>query len=248
MKKLVAVLAIVMSLFVAAPAIAGSAADADATAVAAPVAVSGAGVTNANDYSQTFEAEENLRPLPNGMTTPFPQIPAFFGPDTPGPTYQKVEFILPLKSVYERWEVDPSVSETDIMYRCRYFMKTDKDANDMKDKVFVTTMLPNGKFKMVAHLTLWAEDTYTTSFELMMKACQLAMDLPGKEHTVLITSQGCEKVVQTSGYGIGLATTRATINSNQDVGGVAVGGLGYASGEAGNKGKPWLQVAVLDVE
>ena len=248
MKSLVVVLAIVMSLFIAVPAMAGSAADADATAVASPVSVSGAGVSNMNDYSQTFEAEENLRPFANGVVTPFPQIPAFFGPDTPGPTYQKVEFILPLKSVYERWEIEPSVSETDIMFRCRYFIKTDKAENDLKDKVFVTTRLPAGKFKMVAHLTLWAEDTYTTSFELMAKACQLAMDLPGKEHTVLVISQGCEKVVQTDGWGVGFASTRATVNGNQNVSGVAAGGLGYATGEAGNKGKPWLQVAIIDVK
>lgn len=229
--------------------------------VAASMAGAGAEANN----NQTFEASDAFRPFANSGGANFPAIPSFFGPDTPGPTYQRVEFILPLKSEWKRYELDVSIIETDIMFRCRYFLKTRKTLikelnsrtksdffdplkSSLKEKpgdtIHIITAPPKGKFKMIGHITLWAEDKYTTSFELMGKACLLAMKLPTAK-SVLIMSQGCEKKVETSGWGIGVNHTTATISDSQSSGTVNSGGTGYSSGEAGNTGRPWLQVAII---
>jgi hypothetical protein len=225
----------------------------------------------ANNYSDptyngiNIEASDPMRGFTNPGGAGFPAIPSFFGPDTQGPTYQRIELVLLLKSEWKRYELDVSVTETDIMFRCRYFMKTrktlikelnDKTKSDfyaplkssLKEKpgdtIHIITAPPKGEFKMIGHITLWAEDKYTTSFELMGKACLLAMELPTAK-AVLIMSQGCEKKVKTSGWGVSLGHSTATINSTQDVSTVTSPALGYSTGEAGNTGRPWLQVAII---
>ena len=206
-----------------------------------------------------------MRGFANSGAVNFGPITSFFGPDTPGPTYQKIELILPLKSEWKRFELDVSVTETDIMFRCRYFLKTrktlikeleDKTKGDLFDSlkleleeklgdtIHIITAPPKGEFKMIGHITLWAQDKYTTSFELMGKACLLAMELPTAK-SLLITGQGCEKKVETSGWGIGVNHTTATISNSQNSGTVNSGGTGYSTGEAGNTGRPWLQVAII---
>lgn len=246
--------------------------NADAT-VSGVNAGADAAVTNTNDYSQTidqpfeqtFEASEPMRGFTNSGGAGFPAIPSFFGPDTQGPTYQRIELILPLKSEWKRYELDVSVVETDIMFRCRYFMKTretlmkeleDKTKGEFfdplkssleerpGDTIYIITAPPKGEFKMIGHITLWAEDKYTTSFELMGKACLLALELPTAK-SVLIMSQGCEKKIETSGWGVSLGNSTATMNSTQDVSTVTSPSLGYSTGKAGNSGRPWIQVAVI---
>lgn len=220
--------------------------------------------TNVNNLGIGITGSDALRPFTNSGGAGFPAIPSFFGPDTQGPTYQKIELILPLKSEWKRYELAVSVAETDIMFRCRYFLKTRKtlmkELNKTKgeffdplksslkeksgDTIHIITAPPKGEFKMIGHITLWAEDEYTTSFELMGKACLLAMELPTAK-AVLIMSQGCEKKVETSGWGVSLGHSTATMNSAQDVSTVTSPALGYSTGEAGNTGRPWLQVAII---
>lgn len=259
MKKLFTLFVVLMVFFIASPAFA------DATAIGTGIAGADAAVT------QNFEAAENLRPFTNSGNVNFAPIPSFFGPDTPGPTYQRVELILPLKSEWQRSELEPTIEDTDIMFRCRYFLKTrdvlSKDAKKAlktcldsqesgylteieilerkaTDTIHVITVPPQGKFKMIGHITVWSEDKYTTSLELMAKTMLLAIELP-TTNALLITGQGCEKKVETSGWSIFGNQTRATINSAQNVSGLSVGGMGYSSGTAGNTGRPWLQAAII---
>ena len=112
------------------------------------------------------------------------------------------------------------------------------------DTIHIITVPPKGKYKMIGHITLQARDKYTTSFELMGKACLLAMELPTAK-SVLIMSQGCEKKVETSGWGVSIGNSTATINGTQDVSTVTSPALGYSTGKAGNTGRPWLQVAII---
>lgn len=223
---------------------------------------------NINNLGVSFSDAEQLRGFANPGGVGFPAIPSFFGPDTPGPTYQKIELILPLKSEWQRFELEPIIGDTDIMFRCRYFLKTEECSTirvkkprhstarhtktvctplrveELTDTIHVITVPPKGTFRMIGHITLWSKDKYTTSLELMAKAMLLAMELP-TANALLISGQGCEKKVEISGWGIFGNQTRATVNSAQNVSGVSVGGMGYSSGIAGNTGRPWLQAAII---
>lgn len=198
-----------------------------------------------DSYTQVYNEAENKRPHANGVVTNFAPVPIYVGPDAQGPTHQDLTDVIKMKSVWQRFEVAPSVNDTDIVFRCRYFLKRPDATKKPTDEVVILTERPQGMFKLVAHATLWSDDTYTTSFELMMKACLLAMDLPTAD-AVLITGQGCEKFVKSTGWGIGFNHTTAAMSGSQDTSNVSSGGTGYSSGEAGNKGKPWIQVMVLD--
>ena len=232
---------------------------------AEPTAESTNESTNINNLGIGITGSEPMKGFVNPANISFAPVPSFFGPDTPGPTYQKAELLLPLKSEWKRYELGVSVTETDIMFRCRYFMKTRKTLikelekrtksdffdplkSSLKEKpydtIYIITAPPKGEFKMIGHITLWAKDKYTTSFELQSKACLLALELPTAK-SILIMGQGCEKRVETSGWGASIGNSTATINGTQDISTVTSPALGYSTGEAGNTGRPWLQVAII---
>lgn len=219
-----------------------------------------------NDYSQTFEASKPMRGFANAGGVAFPMIPSFFGPDTPGHSFQKMELILPLKNQWERWELTKGLSETNMMYRCRFFMKTRKTLlkelsgkkkdefygplkesleEKPEDSIIFITAPPAQAFRMIGHITIWATDEYTTSFELMEQAGLLGMEIPSAT-ALLITGQGSTKQLQTKGWGIGVNHTTATVSDSQNSGTVNSGGTGYSSGKAGNVEYPWLQLAIIE--
>lgn len=218
-----------------------------------------------NDYTQTFEGSESLRGFTNSAGIVYPIIPSFFGPDTPGHSYQGMELILPLKSEWERWEVEEGITDTGIMFRCRYLIKTrttllkelsgkkkDEFYGPLKksleekpeDSIIFIAAPPVTPFRMIGHITIWATDIVTTSFELMEMSALLGMDLIPATH-LLITGQGCTKELHTSGWGVGGHHTAATISNSQKSSNVSAGGTGYSGGKAGNVEFPWLQLVIL---
>jgi hypothetical protein len=96
----------------------------------------------------------------------------------------------------------------------------------------------NAKFK--GFLTARSDDRRTTMTEVMAKAALTAMQ--NGCNVVHFTAQGAVRDVMSSGWGIGLNTTQATIFSgNNSAGNVTSGGTGYSSAKAGTRDLPWLQ-------
>ena len=61
-----------------------------------------------------------------------------------------------------------------------------------------------------------------------------------------ITAQGSVNDVESSGWGIGIHSTQAQVySSGQDKSNVSSAGLGYSTGTAGIRNKPWLQAVGL---
>jgi len=97
---------------------------------------------------------------------------------------------------------------------------------------------PNAAFK--GFITARSDDKRTTMTEVMAKAAQEAM-MNGC-NVIHFTAQGAVRDVFSSGWGIGLSTTQASIHGNNfRDSNVSSGGLGYSSATAGTRDLPWLQ-------
>jgi len=230
MKKFISVLALFSFILITAMA-----------ANAGSTAVSGAGAVANNN--QTFEGSNVPQGFSNGVETNFPTLVPYFGPDVRPFNFTPIEVITAGKSLWKRYECNPTIEDAKVEYRFRSFVKTN-NSNDSLDSVDVMLGLPEDKvYTTVAHITLRADDVTTTSLELLAQACLLAMEAGGK--TVAVIAQGAERVAVSSGWGVGFNSTASTVNNSGDIGTVSSGGTGYSKGTSGLAGKPWLQVFVL---
>ena len=58
-------------------------------------------------------------------------------------------------------------------------------------------------------------------------------------------SEGVNKSIESSGFGIGMTHTTAVISDSEQTGNVSSGGFGYTKGSARYINKPWLQFVFL---
>lgn len=255
MKRTFLVVALILSIFmITGTAMAGSSSTATAN--------SNVGLNNSNtdinvvapqqgQYVEgpTFEAdnrkyEDMPRGFPNGTEIVYPGIIPYYGPDTRPFNFTPMSVIVQGKNVWKRYECEPTLEDSEIEYRFRSFVPTEEGDNPL-DSVDVMLGLPETKntYRVLAHITLRADDTRTTSLELLAQACLLGMASGGR--TIAIVAEGAERVATSSGWGIGIHSSGATVNDSNDVGTVTSGGTGYSSGKASLEGKPWIQVFVL---
>jgi len=90
----------------------------------------------------------------------------------------------------------------------------------------------------IGYVTARSENSKTTMVEVMAKAALEAMK--NGCNILHLTAQGAVRDAFATGWGIGFNTTQAQMYDG-DRSNVSVGGLGYSSGQAGMRDKPWLQ-------
>jgi len=191
----------------------------------------------------TVEGDYTPRPFANPGSVAYPGAPEFYGPDSPSSNVMDLRDILSMKNTYDRHVLSVTTKKADMRFRARYMVPTmNKKDRSPDDNVSVYLGKPTAG-TMVAMLMVRADDTDTTTFEVMAKAALLALDV--KADSLYIVAYNAEKVVKTSGWGVGLGHTTSTMNSAGDIGTVNTGGTGYQKGESGLKGKPWVHAIAV---
>lgn len=242
-KFLWALIILIILMFSASLALAGS--SAVGVGQAAAHVEAGNGVTANNN--QTFEASEIPIPFPNGTGLEFPTVPNFFGPDSPPWNFMPVEMIIQVKRIWTKNEVKEHLSHTDLKVRARYLVnRKARQKLDKPDEILVVLAQPERPIKVLGIFYVSADDADTTSFEVLVK-CQL-LGMGVKADAIGVLQQGCQKLASMSTKGFMIGNSTATVNPNGDAGTISTGGLGYSKGEAGNIGKPWLQVIAFDYQ
>lgn len=97
----------------------------------------------------------------------------------------------------------------------------------------------------IGFLTIKAVEKNVDSFIVMQKAILSAALM--KADAILVTGEGAETTVKSSGWGIGFNTSGGTIDDidNRGRSAAASGGTGWSTGKASLLTFPWLQIQVL---
>jgi len=97
----------------------------------------------------------------------------------------------------------------------------------------------------IGFLTVKSIEKNIDSFMVLQKAVLSASLM--KADAILITGEGAETTVKTSGWGIGFNTSSGIINDmgNRGRSAAGSGGTGWSTGEANLLTFPWLQIQVL---
>jgi len=112
-------------------------------------------------------------------------------------------------------------------------------------EIKVLTEVDPATVDVIGFLTVKSIEKNIDSFMVLQKAVLSAALM--KADAIIITGEGAETTVKTSGWGIGFNTSGGTINDQDNRGKSAAssGGTGWSRGKAKLLTFPWLQVQVL---
>jgi hypothetical protein len=263
MKKMIMLLAaIMMVVSFSGVALADSTANAnaDASANTGPI-VNNLTQGQSNDVNVNIEGDE--APVQKDLTTTrvdakgyrgfavphdlpiVPQGPAYFGTTTPGPQFQSMKTAIIYKDVFGPEELERMAKGCDVEITSNPLIEApDKENLAAQVKVFLSK--PAVGAELVGYITVKTDDSDDVSMDALAAACLEARKMGG--NAVHITAEGVKRLLESFGWGIGLAHTTATMSASEQTGTVNSGGFGISGGHAGYVDYPWLQLFVLKVK
>ena len=174
-----------------------------------------------------------------------PQGPAYFGTATPGPQFQSMKTALIYKDTFGPEELERMAKGCDVELTPNPLIEPpDKENLAASVKVFLSK--PATEVELVGYITVKTDDSDDVSMDALAAACLEARKMGG--NAVHITAEGVKRLLESFGWGIGLAHTTATMAANEQTGTVNSGGFGVSGGHAGYVDYPWLQLFVLKVK
>ena len=220
---------------------------------------SGASVTiddNSSNKSKVYN-----RQFVNPGNTPIPGTNGFFTAPTPDSSFRQVaELIFYLtgdanavsvnltegacESLAKGGDVDSNIQ----VVRERFATaKADEDGVKWITISMIKPIIKDGKMvgvnkanpNIAGFATAEADDGDTDSFQVIGKIALKAIKA-GLNH-FQVTAEGAHRKVEASGFGIGFYTVGAQVSQGGQTSGLAGGGMGYSSNEAGPEDRPWIQ-------
>lgn len=248
---------------------ADSTADANANVGVDNSQVLSQGVDNSDRSAATVNIDDNSsnkskvynRQFVNPGNTPIPGTNGFFTAPTPDSSFRQVaEFIYYLtgdadavsvqltegacEALAKGGDVDSNIQ---IVRQRLAVAKADQDGVKWITISMIKPVVEDGKLVRVAKadlriagfVTAEADDADTDSFQVIGKLA-LKVIAANLDH-LQITAEGAHRKVEASGFGIGFYTVGAQVSQGGQTSGLAGGGLGYATNEAGPEDRPWIQ-------
>jgi hypothetical protein len=153
--------------------------------------------------------------------------------------------LLGYKSVFTRAELKKMSKEADVNIRDNTTAEkaSEEDRKQQGRAIPVYLGVPTIHIESLGMMTVVADDFETNTVEIMAIAAMGGLDI--NADAVYIMAYGGDKESKSSGWGVGMNSSVATINGNSDLSTVSSGGMGYSSGKAGLKTKPWVHVLMV---
>jgi hypothetical protein len=203
----------------------------------------------------------NNRQFVNPGVTPIPGTNGFFTAPTPDSSFRQVKELIyyltgdpnavsvnltegACENLAKGADVDINLQ----VVRERFAIaKADKEGVRWITISMIAPVVKDGKvvdlrkedFNVAGFTSAEADDGNTDSFQVIGKVALKA--IKANLNHLQITAEGAHRKVESSGWGIGLYTTGAKVSDGGTVSGLAGGGTGYASNEAGPEDRPWIQ-------
>jgi len=197
----------------------------------------------AKDVTTTRIDAKGYRSFPNQGEIHYPGHVGYFGKATPGSSFQNVRVLLSYQNTF-------NVDQLKLMAKGPWGstvianpLVKKADSADRADELKAFLRKPAGNVKPLAFITVKATSNNTTSAEIIAEALLEARKYGA--NAVQITAEGVERELTTFSWGLGVAYSYASINANEDRGGIGSGGTGIAGGKAGYKDRPWLRVIAI---
>jgi len=202
-------------------------------------------IVEGNTLNQTFEAPEIPRNFANGVEMNYAPMPTYTGPDAVNSNVVDLRNQLDYKHVFTRAELSKMSKKADVNVRDNTTAEkapaADRKRKDRAIPIFLGT--PTTRIESLGMITVVADDFETTTLEVMAIAALHGLDI--NADAMYVMAYGGDKMVESSGWGLGINSSAATINGNSDLSTVTSGGTGYSSGKAGLKTQPWVHVHMV---
>jgi len=211
-----------------------------------------------SDASAGFELKDSfnqipLREFPVPGQVVFPMTPGYFGPSTPGQNFIPLNILMMYNTEWSKDSIDTMVSDNSgwgdgLNLQIRRIAKPENSENENEDiKVYTSTTKPKTKnVKQIAFAVVACDDDEHISVDNFAKLMQECYKMGG--NVVQFTSEGINRKMRASGWGVGFNNSVAVMSSGQGLGNMAVGGMGYTNGTSGYVDRPWLQAVFLKVD
>lgn len=195
-------------------------------------------VTATADNNQTFEAGDRAYAIQGDV--PMAAMPGYFGDNNkPGHQFISITKLLMYNTAWEikdKYDFAPG-------QKVNVTPHTDKVAAADRSEVVVCTKevfdINKVDLKLLAVGTVNSTNKNVISSDLLDKVLYTA-SLYGATH-VQFLAEGTNTELQSSGWGVGFAYTKATDSS------VSTGGTGFSTGWAGYQNLPWQQFMFLKI-
>ena len=196
---------------------------------------------------------DSQRYLPNAGITPIPGTNGFFTSPTPDSSFRGMkEFLRFAGPIFSEGALEEMAKGADVdvlfqMYNGQNRVKRAKavTVNEEETSKWIKIILDHngdlekeGDVRFSAVVQGEADDGDTNSIQVLAKMALKA--LRNGNNLLVLTNQGAHRIVEASGWGIGLYTVGSDVSSGGSTAGVAGGGLGFAKNEAGPEDRPWL--------
>lgn len=222
-------------------------------------ASSGSSIETTDNSTNTSKVYN--RQFVNPGNTPIPGTNGFFTAPTPDSSFRQVaEFIYYLtgdanavsvqltegacEALAKGGDVDSNIQ---IVRQRLAVAKADQDGVKWITISMIKPVVEDGvvvgvnkaDLRIAGFVTAEADDADTDSFQVIGKLA-LKVIAANLDH-LQITAEGAHRKVEASGFGIGFYTVGAQVSQGGQTSGLAGGGLGYATNEAGPEDRPWIQ-------
>ena len=223
--------------------------DAEANAVVGEVGASASitNITNGGGEQKIDSYGKGYRGFPEAANINYPGQPGYFGPVNKNtPRYTPVETLTLFNDSFTADQLDKMDTSGwgDVDFIVSPMVdEVDDEARAGAVRVYGTK--PEGTVRQLGFATIVSDDNDVNSQIVLAAAAKEALKYGA--NAIYVTGEGAELVLKSSGWGIGLNTTVATLSGSETTGTIAGGGTGYSAGEAGYKDRPWLQIFILEV-
>lgn len=203
--------------------------------------------TNANNQSVTIKEASQPRNYHPAADIRFAPLGSYNGEYIRGANFIPIETLIRLKKVFSYEAAHKDYGKKFGKGKCITIGHSfnGRDEIEPSEEIKVLIEVDPSTVNTIGFLTIKAIEKDIDSFMVLQK-CVLSAALM-KADAILVTGQGAETTVKSSGWGIGFNTSGGIINDmdNRGRSAAASGGTGWSTGKASLLTFPWLQIQVL---
>lgn len=203
--------------------------------------------SNANDQSVTINEAAQPRTYHNAADVRFAPLGSYNGEYIRGANFIPIETLIAIKKVFSYEAAYKDYGKQFGKGKCLTIGHSynGRDEIEPSKEIKVFTEIDPATVMIIGFLTVKSIEKNIDSFMVLQKAVLSASLM--KADAILVTGEGVETTVKTSGWGIGFNTSGGIINDmgNRGRSAAGSGGTGWSTGEANLLTFPWLQIQVL---
>ena len=193
--------------------------------------------------SVDIDSNDIDREFPNIGNTPIPGTNGFYTRPTMDSSFRSIKELLSFYDRFTEGACEQMAKGGSVNVHLQVIQGHDiitrVKADDKGDKwIKIVTIKPGLMFSMTAIIDGEAKDGDTNSFQVLGKMALKA--IADGNNVLYIMTENQHRMVNASGWGVGLYSVGAKVDQDGMNAGVVGGGLGWATNKSATEDKPWF--------